>query len=169
MPHVSAFRTHRMSISRTHKPLLTGLIVITLMASPGCGSSDPEVNERSTAQTGATATTATAPAGKPEPSAPTSETDLVPVDVALEDGTFASSTPKTIHVPSDFLVLIDVKADDGGPYELSVLSPSSAQTLKIPSNSTQKITQDGLAPGKQIKLMLAGKTVRIVADAEPGP
>lgn len=93
----------------------------------------------------------------------------MPVDVALKNGGFAKSTPKTIHVPSDFLVLITVTADGKGPYSLSVLSPSTAQTYKIASNGTQKITQDGLAAGKQIKLMLGGETVRVVADADPGP
>lgn len=162
-----------MSNSRSHKQLLSVLLAVVLASSAGCGADRSSTDEKPTGSvgvvTGQTGAGASEQAAEPARPAPTSETDLVPVDIELEDGSFAKSTPKKIHVPSEFLVLISVTSGDGGPYSLSVLSPSSAQTFKIASNSSQNITQDGLAAGKQIKLMLGGKTVRIVADADPGP
>lgn len=161
-----------MSISRAHKQVFAGLLCLTLLAAAGCGDKQKPADVPSSGQRLVTPpTTGSTSAADPRESQskPSSEADLVPVDVALKNGKFASSTPKVIHIPSDFLVLITVTADNKGPYSLSVLSPSTAQTYKIESGTTQKITQDGLAPGKQIKLMLGDKTVRVVADAEPGP
>ena len=161
-----------MSISITHKHLTLVLCCAALVAAAGCGSEPlpPAPAQAPSATAEATDGGATpSSAGTASPAEPTSETNLVPVEIKLEDGRFASGTPRTVHVPSDFLILITASTDSKGPYQLSVISPSTAQTFKIPSGETQRITQDGLKPGGVIKLMLGKQTVKVVADAEPGP
>lgn len=161
-----------MSISNTHKHLILALCCAALATATGCGSEPlapaPAQAPSTTAEvTGDGATPASS--GTASPAEQTSEANLVPVEIELKDGRFAPGTPRTVHVPSDFLVLITARTDSEGPYQLSVISPSTAQTFKIPSGETQRITQDGLAPGGVIKLMLGKQTVKVVADAEPGP
>lgn len=96
-------------------------------------------------------------------------TDFAPVDVRLEDGSFARNTPSTIHVPSGFMLIVTASADDHGPYKLSFISPVTAQTFKIKSNATSRLTFEALSEGQTAKLVVAGKTVKVKADAEPGP
>jgi hypothetical protein len=88
--------------------------------------------------------------------------------VRLVGGTFAPSTPRTIHVPAGFMVIVTASTD-GSRARMSVLSPSTAQTFSIRANDTLRITLDSLRPGASAKLAAGGRTVRIAADAEPGP
>jgi hypothetical protein len=96
-------------------------------------------------------------------------TDFAPVDIELRDGGFAKRTPRTIHVPSGFIVVVHATADDSGPYVLRVLSPSVAQSFKIKPGGEQRVTLDSMRQGQIAKLMVAGKTVKVAADADPGP
>lgn len=107
--------------------------------------------------------------GTEEPGAPPESTDFAPVDVDLRDGTFAKGTPKTIHVPSGFIVVITARADDYGTYRLSVLAPSAAQTFKIKPGDQTKVTLDSMREGQSAKLIVDKQTVKIAADADPGP
>lgn len=91
---------------------------------------------------------------------------LASVEVKLADGGFAASTPKTFHVPPEAVVLVNVKTDRDGPYRLSVLSRSTAQTFKIASNDELEITLAGLKANETAQLILGKAKVPITADAD---
>ncbi|MFT4049713.1 MAG: hypothetical protein QM648_07715 [Solirubrobacterales bacterium] len=173
-----------MSSSRFHKThfsLLALLLAAALLT--GCGNSadkgdssaQGEVKDLSGAldQTSSTGPVEAAPQtdgteAEPDQSG-TESTDFVPVDVSLRGGGFGGSTPKVTHVPADFLIIVSAKADDAGPYSLSVISPKTAQTFKIASGKSMKITLDSLRAGQTARLVVGDQTRKITADAEPGP
>lgn len=180
MAYVSTSPRRDMSDSRKHKTFVAALLAALLMA--GCGGSS--TGEKSTGDAApedlsgaleATQRTGTpqvqsenaTPAGD-DGAAPES-TDFAPVDVDLKGGSFASNTPTTIHVPSDFILIVTARARDSRTYSLSVISPSVAQTFKIGPRGEKKITLDSLREGQKAKLIVGKKTVKIAADAEPGP
>jgi hypothetical protein len=100
---------------------------------------------------------------------PTESADLAPVDLELDDGGFAKSTPKEFHVPSDFLVVVTAKNVSNAKIRLSISAPSLAQTFKIGPGKTERITLASIGAGETAKLISGGKTIEIAADAEPGP
>lgn len=142
----------------------------------GCGGSGKEaVNEPAPGDlSGSLPETQQAPKtpevrSSTEPGQAPESTDFAPVDIELKNGRFAPGTPKEIHVPSDFIVIVSAEADDHGRYRLGVVSPSVAQTFFVAPGEQKKITLDSLREGQQAKLMLGKQTVQISADAEPGP
>lgn len=154
-----------MSNSRIHKALISSIIAVAMIFSAGCGDEKP----------GAAPVPAEATASVPSEAPPTEtrgateSTDLAPVDLELDDGGFASSTPKEFHVPSDFLVLVTAKNVSAEKIRLSISAPSLAQTFKIAPGKTEKITLASIGAGERAKLISGGKTIYIAADAEPGP
>lgn len=173
-----------MSTSHSHNPLISALalaLVTSLLA--GCGSGEKQGGSaesggsrdlsgalQQTSSTGAPATPAQPDDQSAEqPQNSGQATDFAPVEVNLAGGGFARSTPRTTHVPSDFMIIITARADGAGPYRLSVVSPRTAQTFKIPANDTMKITIDSLKAGQEAKLIVGDQTRRVAADAEPGP
>ena len=172
-----------MSNSSIHKTLIAAIVAVAL-AIAGCGSSSgggakttassPTVQSgaASTAGTGASAGTgATAGVNGTggATASPDTEAQLVPVDVRLSGDGFAPSTPSKFHVPSKFLILVNVRSSSPNPLSLSVLATSIAQTFRIPAHGEQKISLNALDSGDSIKLMIGNQTVLIVADADPGP
>lgn len=171
-----------MSDSRKHKTFVALLLAGLLLA--GCGGG--EAGDQSTGgqspddlsgSLNATARTGT-PEVKPEDEAPAGEgedegaaeaTDFAPVDIELKNGSFAAGTPKTIHVPADFILIVSARARDAKSYSLSVISPTVAQTFKIGPRDEKKITLDAMREGQKAKLIIGDRTVFIAADAEPGP
>jgi hypothetical protein len=91
------------------------------------------------------------------------------VDLELDNGGFASSTPKTFHVPSGFLVLVTARNVSDAKIRLSISAPSLAQTWKIGPGRTQTITLASIGEGQSAKMISGGQTIKIAADAEPGP
>jgi hypothetical protein len=162
-----------MSDSRTYKCLFATAVAVVALAVAGCGSGNekaagPPVTSASGPASSAAATGSTSSAQKSSDKA-AKEAQIAPVDIALKNGKFAPDTPKTFHLPSDFLIVVHVTTDADGPYSLSVLSPSMAQTFKIASNDSQNITLDSLKTGESAKLMLGRQSVTIKPDADPGP
>lgn len=173
-----------MSNSRPHKTLFALLAAaLAAVAFAGCGNSEKAADSSSkgevqdlsgaldqTSSTGAAegAQESDGTAAQPDQSG-VEQTDFAPVDVRLAAGGFAGSTPKTTHVPANFLIIVTVKADDAGPYKLSVISPKTAQTFKIASGKSMKITLDSLAAGQSAKLIVGDQRRKITADADPGP
>lgn len=94
------------------------------------------------------------------------ETGMTNIDVKLEDGGFADSTPSTFRVPAGSLILINAQTGRGGPFRLSVLSRSTAQTFKLKSNDSLNLTLDSLKTGEIAKLISDQKTVKIVLEGE---
>lgn len=88
-----------------------------------------------------------------DPSEPS--TGLETVDVALTNGSFA--TKELPKVPDDALIVLKFSADGQGPYRVGVLSSKTAQTFKIPENSTKTVSLDALGPGGEAKLILNNK------------
>ncbi len=166
-----------MSTSQAHKKCFAALAVALVLALSGCGSNAAEPSQAGGAgdlsgalsPTERAAETPPVRPGDDEPTPAPESTDFAPVDIDLTDGSFAKGTPKTIHVPSDFIVIVTARADSNGPYRLSVLSPSVAQTFKVPAGGGKKITLDSMREGQSAKLMIGKSTVRVAADAEPGP
>lgn len=136
-----------------------------LIFAAGCGDEEKNVAPM---PSGATASAAPEPTPS-DPTAATEGTDLAPVDLELDDGGFASSTPREFHVPSGFLVLISAKNLSDSRIRLSISAPSLAQTFKIAPGKTEKITLASIGEGERAKLISGGKTIYIAADAEPGP
>jgi hypothetical protein len=177
--YLSAFRAMRMSSSHTHKAVIAAGVAAVALALAGCGDNGTtagstgataKVNSPpATASTGSTGGAQTKSGSGGSTPATATEPDVVPVDVRLKNGKFAPSTPSAFHVPTNFLIIVSVKSDGAGPYMLSVQGPSIAQTFKIASNDQQNISIDALSSGESAKLMLGGQTVKIKADAEPGP
>jgi len=155
-----------MSNSRIHKTFVSTIVAAALVVCTGCG--DEESNVAPTIPSGAT-TSAPSEAPSGEPTAATEGTDLAPVDLELDDGGFASSTPKEFHVPSGFLVLITAKNVSDSRIRLSISAPSLAQTFKIAPGKTERITLASIGEGERAKMISGGKTIYIAADAEPGP
>jgi hypothetical protein len=170
-----------MSNSSLHKTLLASFVaVVFALAASGC---DGNVNNQSTssaaqaptpaqstAPTSATAADPTDENGSGGASAkPGTEAQIAPVDVTLAGSGFAASTPKTIHVPSGFLIVVTVKSESTKQLSLGVLAPSMAQTFKIAPKGQQKISVDALDAGKSAKLIVGDETVKVAADADPGP
>jgi hypothetical protein len=156
-----------MSNSRTLKAFLQVLVALALVIFSGCGSAQ----QPPAASGGSPA--ATQPAG-PSSEAPEADTapegkDLAPVDLELDDGGFAKSTPPAFHVPSGFLVLITARNVSDARIRLSVVAPSLAQTFKIGPGKTQTITIASIGADESAKMISGGKTIKIAADAEPGP
>lgn len=91
-----------------------------------------------------------------------SEGDIEVVPIALSGTAFAPGTPKQIEVPGDRLVMLDVRAD-GGPFRLSILGSSLAQTFKIPRDGSEMITLAEIKPGSPTKLLIGPREVLLVA------
>lgn len=158
-----------MSNSRIHKAFFLAIVAAAMVFSSGCGGED---NDAAPApQPGATASEPPSPSSPSpsEPTAATEGTDLAPVDLELDDGGFAKSTPKVFHVPSGFLVLITAKNVSDAKIRLSISAPSLAQTFKIGPGKTETITLASIGEGERAKMISGGKTIEIAADAEPGP
>lgn len=166
-----------MSTSQAHKTCISALAVALLLALSGCGGDQPEPSQvgetrdlsGALSPTERAAETPPVRPGDDEPAPAPESTDFAPVDIDLSDGTFAKGTPRTIHVPSDFIVIVSARADSNGPYRLSVLSPSVAQTFKVPAGGEKKITLDSMREGQSAKLIVGKSTIKVAADAEPGP
>lgn len=170
-----------MSISPARKTARAAVAVSAVLLLAGCGEVAPNGGDQSAPRdlSGAISPTASAAAPTAEPGAngPAEErgrsdgapTDFAPVDISLKDGGFAKSTPRVFHVPAGFMIILRVVADEQGPYRLSVISPSTAQTFKVSPKQTLRLTIDSLRSDQVAKIMLSGRTVRVAADAEPGP
>ncbi|MBJ7355458.1 MAG: hypothetical protein JHC98_11600 [Thermoleophilaceae bacterium] len=156
-----------MSNSHINKTIFAIVVALLLGIFSGCGGGDPE--PAAGGPTPATAAPSAATQGATGSTAAQEGTDLAPVDVALDDGGFAGSTPPEYHVPSGFLVLITAKNVSDARIRLSVSAPSLAQTFKIAPGRTQTITLASIGAGESAKMISGGKTIKIVADAEPGP
>jgi hypothetical protein len=174
--YLSAFREGRMSGSCPHKGVIATVLAVASLLLAGCGDNAPESPvARPSAATGASVQTGATVEAEPTAhaggatGATATEGDNVPVEIRLKNGGFAESTPRRIHVPADFLISVFVTSGKGGPFNLSVQSPSTAQTFKIASNDSLNITLDSLKAGEVAKLMIGGETVRITPDADPGP
>lgn len=129
-----------MALLRNPRVTTLSALVALVLAIVGCGEAD-DAAESTTAQTG-----------------------LADVDVRLEDGGFADSMPSTIRVPGQSLILVNVSAGSGGPFRLSVLSRSTAQTFKLKSHESLKLTLDELKPGETAKLIAGKQTLKIGLD-----
>lgn len=166
-----------MSNSRVHKTIVFALIAALALVVAGCGGDQTGQASGGDARDLSGALSPTERAGEPpqvksgdqEPTPAPESTDFAPVDIELRDGTFAKGTPRKIHVPSDFIVIVSARADAEGPYRLSVISPSVAQTFRVPASGEKKITLDSMRQGQSAKLIVGDSTVTVVADAEPGP
>lgn len=141
------------------------IVAVALVVCTGCGD---EADNVAPSSSGAT-TSVPSEAPSSEPTTATEGTDLAPVDLELDDGGFASSTPKEFHVPSGFLVVITAKNVSDARIRLSISAPSLAQTFKIAPGKTERITLASIGEGERAKMISGGKTIYIAADAEPGP
>jgi len=185
MVSISASKPPQLSTSRIHKTFVVALLASAILAASGCGKEQPQASQPepaprdlsgslATDQTGAQPGTqqpeqSQGGAAQPQQSPSQETTDFAPVDVELAGGSFAKGTPKTIHIPSGFIIVVSARADDSATYKLSVTSPSAAQTFTIKPKGEQKITLDALREGESAKLIVGDRTVKIAADAEPGP
>lgn len=173
-----------MSFSRTPNTNVVPLLAVLAVLLSGCGSQPGSEGSKPPSQrdlSGALEPTGAAPqAAEDSPSTPQEPaperqgsapeaTDFAPVDIDLRDGAFAKGTPRSFHLPSGFIIVVRVRADEQGPYRLRVRSPSMAQSFTIAPNRQQHITLDSMRSGQTAELMLNGRTVVIAADADPGP
>ncbi|MGK2877475.1 MAG: hypothetical protein ACSLFF_02685 [Solirubrobacterales bacterium] len=161
-----------MSISHTCKTYVAVAVAVVSLIASGCGDSTEQPSTSGPTGTGASGAAtqqATAPSAPAEAGPATEEADLAPVDLQLADGGFAADTPRTFHVPSGFLIVVSAKNTDDKTIRLSVMARSIAQTFKIPTGETQKITIASLDAGETAKLISGRATIKIAADAEPGP
>jgi hypothetical protein len=165
--YLSAFPESGISVSYTYKTIFAIVVAALLAFSSGCGSDQPKPAANKPATTApASSSAATGDAGAtPAPEGK----DLAPVDVELDNGGFASSTPKTFHVPSGFLVLVTARNVSDAKIRLSISAPSLAQTWKLGPGKTQTITLASIGEGQTAKMISGGQTIKIAADAEPGP
>lgn len=163
-----------MSSSHTHKLVTAAIVAAFALALGGCGSGDAGsaadggADAQATGGGASTPTAAATATAGPTGKGASEATDFAPVDVKLANGTFTKSTPSTIHVPAGFLLIVTAK-NSGEKVQLSVQSPSTAQTFKIAAGGSLRITLDSLESGESAKLMAGGRTVKVSADAEPGP
>lgn len=188
MVSISAPNSLQLSTSRTPKTFVVAAVAALALLLGGCGEKAPQKQSseatpsdlsgslggsaqgESQAPTGGeTATGGAEHAGQGSPTAAPEATDFAPVDVSFDEGGFAKRTPKSIHVPSGFIIIVRATNSGGKTTRVSVSSPSTAQTFKVPAGAEQKITLDGLREGQLAKLIVGDQTLKIVADAEPGP
>jgi hypothetical protein len=167
--YLSANRSGEMSNSRMRKTNISAALLATIVAVAvaGCGQKQDAGPAARPATTQATAA-ASAPSRRTTTPTP-EEADVAPVDLTLEDGGFARSTPKVFHVPSGFIVVIAARNASDAKIRLSVSSPTTAQTFKVSPGKTQSISLASIGAKDSAKLISGGRTIRIAADAEPGP
>ena len=76
-------------------------------------------------------------------------------------------SPRTVHVPPYIAVLVGLRSSDGRSYELRF---PGALVRVGPAKRTDSALLRGLRPGRSVSgTQPGGGTVRIVANAEPGP
>jgi hypothetical protein len=162
-----------MSNSRTYRTIFAIVVALAVTIFCGCGSDQPAPSAPGSPVPTAVTQSAGAPTGDspatPGDTAAPEGKDLAPVDLELDDGGFAKSTPPAFHVPAGFLVLITARNVSEAKIRLSLSAPSLAQTFKIGPGKTQTITLASIGAGQSAKMISGGKTIKIVADAEPGP
>lgn len=165
--YLSAFPLTGISDSYISKAIFVIVAAVLLAFATGCGGEE----RRPTTATPPTAAPAPSSEGSSDPvTANASEgRDLAPVDLELDNGGFASKTPKTFHVPSGFLVLVTAKNVSDATIRLSISAPSLAQTWKVGPGRTQTVTLASIGEGESARMISGGQTIRIAADAEPGP
>lgn len=184
MVSLSASKSPQLSTSRPHKTFVVVGFLAALLALSGCGDRQDKQGTTNPGESvprdlsGAIPSTSGGqPAARdqgnapPQPQQPAAKqaTDFAPVDVVLGADGFAKGTPRTIHVPSDFIIIVSVRSRAGKLKQLSVISPSTAQTFKVRPGDEQKVTLDAMRAGETAKLVVGNQTVKIAADADPGP
>jgi hypothetical protein len=117
--------------------------------------------------------TSTQPATKTAPKSPEEQPggagDEQPARVpASFSGRAGRISPRTVHVPPYIAVRVELRSGDGRSYGLRF---PGALLRAGGGRSTDSATLSGLRPGKSVSGTPVGgsSSVRIVADAEPGP
>jgi hypothetical protein len=173
------------------------LVLALILASGGCGGDDEEpetaatspsrTEETTTAETDQTATEeeTTEEETAPRP-APETETETEPPSTSPEDQQGGAGdeeparslalftvqngrvTPRLVRVPAFISIRVELRANDGNTYALTIGGKTLAVAERVGSVS---VTLDGLRPGDAYVGTLQGaqSRVRIEATAEPGP
>jgi hypothetical protein len=168
------------------------LLAALLLLGAGCNGDDEE--PETAAAPAATETEATAPEEtatevEPETEVETEtetetevETETSPEDqpggagdeeparsLALFSASGGEVRPRVVRVPSFIAVRVELRAQDGGPYTLTI----GGQRIEAGGQlSSASVRLDGLRPGDAYVGTLGGNAsgrVRIEATAEPGP
>jgi hypothetical protein len=172
-----------------------GALALTLVMLAGCGADDePTAQDPRTSQapelstgtdrqptdgTESEAEPANPDQSSPEPKPPTTDTtspedqpggagDEEPVGIdAAFTGKGGKLTPRVVRVPPFIAVTVRLESADGRDYQLQI----AGQRLSVGSARTKdSVTLAGLHQGGSYRGRLAGGgTVRIEANAEPGP
>lgn len=111
----------------------------------------------------------TAAAEAPAPPDQTSEANTVPVDVTLAGGGFAASTQRTVHVPAGFPITVTARARDDGSYRVRVVPAGAGPVLVVGPRGEGSVVLRPLALNRSLRLVVGGDSIKVVADAEPGP
>jgi hypothetical protein len=174
------------------------LVLALILASGGCGGDDEEpetaatspsrTEETTTAETDQTAAeeeTTEEEKAAPRP-APETETETEPPSTSPEDQQGGAGdeeparslalftvqngrvTPRRVRVPAFISIRVELRANDGNTYALTIGGKTLAVAERVGSVS---VTLDGLRPGAAYVGTLQGAQgrVRIEATAEPGP
>jgi hypothetical protein len=168
------------------------LLAALLLLGAGCNGDDEEPKTASApaaTETEATAPEETATEVGPETEAETEtetetevETETSPEDqpggagdeeparsLALFSASGGEVRPRVVRVPSFIAVRVELRAQDGGPYTLTI----GGQRIEAGGQlSSASVRLDGLRPGDAYVGTLGGNAsgrVRIEATAEPGP
>jgi type IV secretory pathway VirB10-like protein len=173
------------------------LALALVLASGACGGDDeepettasppPTTEETTTAETEQTATEGptTEEETAPRP-APETETETEPPSTSPEDQQGGAGdeeparslalfmvqngrvTPRVVRVPAFISIRVELRANDGNTYALTIGGKTLAVGERVSSVS---VTLDGLRPGDAYVGTLQGADgrVRIEATAEPGP
>jgi hypothetical protein len=163
--------------------LTWALLLLLALAGCGGGSKHQEAARHPSPPTQATAPpstttgahgkgTATRPGAKTSPKSPEQQPggagDEQPARVpASFTGRGGNVSPRTVHVPPYIAVLVELRSSDGRSYALRF--PGAAVRVAA-ARRTDSALLNGLRPGRSVSgTQAGGGTVRIVANAEPGP
>jgi len=96
-----------------------------------------------------------------------------PVSVFLKNGRATNSTPRVFHVPPGIDILLDISTLDENSDKATVEKPSGVPVSVIKLTGIRETDRviAALAAGESytVRLEPGGTTIRIAADAEPGP
>jgi len=92
-----------------------------------------------------------------------------PVQIGLEGGKFTSSTPSVVHVPPFIQIALEIDAKDGRGYSLSVVSGKQTSVHIVKQAGSTTVPLEGLRPGHSLTVKLGTASIKVSADAEPGP
>lgn len=178
MASLSAFSGRVIRNSSSANKALYLLLLLSLLAFSGCGTSDSS-DRAPTAGNGASVATGASPSvSAPEATGPASastdenkEAPSFPVRIGLRDGKYTPGTEREIAVIDGVSLLFEFDVRDSREYEIKVTDNLGGdfESFEFDTRGDFGTSFGPLKPNQTIYLTLGSEKVTITTDFEPGP